>query len=110
MRNLLIAVALLFSSIAFAADTTLALTGFSVEKGQVVTVQLRNDQQIYISAFRVPVDLTEADELDVLLEDAVPGTYDMRITVREYNARNDRNDNMSMGKIVKEQVTQITIE
>ena len=100
MRNLLLAITLLFSSIAFAGDTTLALTGFTVEKGQVVTVELR-----------VPVDVAENDELEVVLEDAIPGTYDMRVTVREYNARNDRQENkLSIGNVVKQQVTQVTID
>jgi hypothetical protein len=111
MRNLLLAITLLFSSIAFAGDTTLALTGFTVEKGQVVTVELRNAEHIFITMLRIPVDITEGDELEVVLEDAVPGTYDMRVTVREYNARNDRQDNkLSIGNVVKQQITQVTID
>jgi hypothetical protein len=100
MRNLLLAITLLFSSIAFAGDTTLALTGFTVGKGQVVTVELRNAEHIFITMLRVPVDVAENDELEVVLEDAIPGTYDMRVTVREYNAKNDRNEKMSIGNVV----------
>jgi hypothetical protein len=59
---------------------------------------------------RVPVDVAENDELEVVLEDAIPGTYDMRVTVREYNAKNDRNEKMSIGNVVKQQVTQVTID
>ena len=111
MRNLLLAITLLVSSIAFAEDTTLALTGFSVEKGQLITVELRGADQYYVTMLRIPVDVAEGDELEVVLEDAVPGVYDMRVTIREYNAKNERDEHkLAAGKVIKQQVTQITIE
>jgi hypothetical protein len=110
MKNLLIVIALLFSSIAFAADTTLALTGFSVEKGQVVTVELRSAERFYITMLRVPVDVAEEDELEVVIEDTVPGEYDMRVTIREFNARNERVDGkLAIGKVLKQQIAKVKI-
>lgn len=111
MKNLLIVIALLFSSIAFAEDTTLALTGFTLEKGQILLVELRSEKHYFIDMMRVPTDVAEGDEVEVVLQDAIPGSYEMRITVYEFNARNVKDDSkLAIGKALKQQITKITIE
>ena len=111
MRSLLLVVALLFSSLALAEDTTLVLTGFTAEEGQIIEVELRGAENYYMTMLRSPTDIAEGDDLEIVLEDAQPGVYDMRIRVREYIARNERfAEKMSTGKVLKQQITQIVIE
>ena len=111
MKNLLFAAILLFSTIAFAAtETTVSLTGLTLEKGQVVTVELRSDEHIYIEMFRVPTDTSSEDELNIVLRDAIPGTYDMTITVNAGDVRKHAKGEYAMGKRTQMQYTQVTID
>lgn len=110
MRSLLIAVTLLFSSFALAEDVTLVLTGLEAQKGQVVTVQLRGSENIYITGLRVPADMAEQDELEIVLEDPQPGEYDMLVMVRKNIPAKYKKGEYAIGEITYKQESKFTIK
>ena len=110
MKNLLIAVVLLFSTVVFAADSTIALKGLTLKKGQVVTVELRSEEHFYVEMFRSPADTTEVDEIEIVLEDAISGTYDVRITVNDNNVGRAKKGEFAIGKLVSQKITKVTID
>jgi len=110
MKNLLVVLVLLFSSIAFADDTTLALTGLTIEKGQVVKVEVISNDHAYINVFRAPTDIAENDEVEVVLEDIASGIYKMYVTVNESDVRKAAKGEFAIGKALKQQVTTIIVE
>lgn len=110
MKYLLIAVVLLFSSIAFADDTILALKGMTLTKGQAVKVEVIGSEDAYISWFRAPTDITEADELEVVFEDVVPGKYKVFITVNDHNVGRAKKGEFALGKVVSQQVIELKVD
>lgn len=110
MKNLLFIAALLFSSVAFAVDTTLQLQGVSVEKDQVVKVEVRGNTHYFIDMFRASATVGENDEIQVMLDDMPAGKYEVRITVYENNVENRKTGKFAIGKIVSQQIKKINVE
>ena len=110
MKYLLIAVVLLCSSIAFANDTTLALKGLTLTKGQTVKVEVIGSDNVYISWFRASTDVSEADELEVVFEDMVPGEYKAFVTVNAHNVGRAKKGEFALGKVLSAQVIDLNVE
>ena len=103
MKNLLIVLAMLASSIVL-ADAPVDL---DLKKDQVVSVEIVADNY-YVTMFQVEKD---GDTLLVNFDGLAPGTYDAVIKVREYNVRNEKFDNrLSTGKIVQQIETEIEVK
>lgn len=111
MKNLLFVAVLFFSSLAFAAtETTIAIEGLVVKKEQVIKVELRNSEDIYIHMFRSPTDLEAKDQLEIKLQDVTPGEYEMTVTVNDNNVRKQKQGEYAIGKLVAMHVAKIVIE
>ena len=101
MKSFLIATALLLlSTLALANETTLAISGLTVKKDQVVFVKLVNSKFAYLHGFHAPTDFSANDEVNVVFEDVVPGEYVLDVIVRESD----------VGKIVSEKKLRVKIE
>lgn len=111
MKKLLIAAILLFSTIAFAStETTLAIEGLIVKEEQVITVELRNSEDIYIHMFRSPVALEAKDQMEIKLQDVAPGEYEMTVTVRENDVRKQKKGEYAIGNLVAMHVAKVIIK
>ncbi len=111
MKNLLIVAVLFFSSLAFAAtETTIAIEGLVVKREQVIKVELRNSEDIYIHMFRSPADLEAQDQLEIKLQDVTPGEYEMTVTVNANNAGRQRKGEYAIGNLVSMHIQTIVID
>lgn len=103
MKNLLIVLAMLISSIAL-ADAPVDL---DLKKDQVVSVEIDSDNY-YVTMFSVKKD---GETLLVSFDGLAPGMYKAVIKVREYNVRNEKFDNrLSTGRIVQQIETEIEVK
>lgn len=106
MKNFLFTLILL-SSIAFAEDTKVELTGLALEKGQVVTLQV-NAEERHILMFRAKDDFAETDTIIVWLDELEAGKYTAEIRVNNYNVARAKRGNYAITDVVLE--TEIEIE
>ena len=118
MKNFLFALILLsVSSIAFAEDAKVELSGIALAKGQVVTVQVDADVT-QILVFRTNADFAETDKVVIWLEDIEAGTYEATIRVNEGLTRKfEKNKdgetvqtNYAIGNVVSETNVEIKID
>ena len=108
MKNFLFTLILL-SSIAFAEDTKVELTGLALEKGQVVTLQV-NAKERHILMFRATKDFVETDTIIVWLDELEAGKFTAEIRVNNYNVVRAKRGNYAITDVVLETEIEIEVE
>lgn len=106
MKNFLFTLILL-STVAFAENTKVELTGLALEKGQVVTLQVNAEQQ-HILVFRAKDDFAETDTIVVWLDDLEAGRHTAEIKVNNNNVGKAKKGEFAISSVVLE--TEIEIE
>lgn len=118
MKNFLFALILLsVSSMAFANDAKVELSGIALAKGQIVTVQIDADVT-QILVFRANADFAETDKVVIWLEDLEAGTYAASVIVNQTLPRlfekNEKGEsvqvNYAIGNIISEMNVEIKID